>query len=58
MNYIKSVAACTAATLYDGHNWGASHGFAGHLIMTDEWFNEYMFRVVVHKKYLAFSTFA
>ena len=35
------------------NSWGASHGFAGHLIMTDEWFNEYMFRVVVHKKYLS-----
>ena len=35
------------------NSWGASNGFAGHLIMTDEWFNEYMFRVVVHKKYLS-----
>lgn len=33
------------------NSWGASHGFAGHLIMTDEWFNEYMFRLVVNKKY-------
>lgn len=34
------------------NSWGTSNGFAGHLIMTDEWFNEYMFRVVVNKKYL------
>lgn len=33
------------------NSWGASYGYAGHLIMTDEWFNEYMFRVVVNKKY-------
>ena len=33
------------------NSWGASHGFQGHLIMTDEWFNEYMFRVVVNKRY-------
>lgn len=33
------------------NSWGAAHGFAGHLIMTDAWFNEYMFRVVVNKKY-------
>ena len=25
---------------------------AGHLIMTDEWFNEYMFRLAVDKKYI------
>ncbi|MBQ0050379.1 MAG: C1 family peptidase [Bacteroidales bacterium] len=35
------------------NSWGASYGFAGHLIMTDEWFDEYMFRVVVNKKYLS-----
>lgn len=33
------------------NSWGPAHGFAGHLIMTDEWFNEYMFRLVVNKKY-------
>ena len=33
------------------NSWGASSGYQGHLIMTDEWFNEYMFRLVVHKKY-------
>ena len=33
------------------NSWGASSGHNGYLIMTDEWFNEYMFRLVVHKKY-------
>lgn len=34
------------------NSWGPSSGFEGHLIMTDKWFDEYMFRVVVHKKYV------
>lgn len=34
------------------NSWGASTGYKGHLIMTDEWFDEYMFRVVVDKKYV------
>ena len=34
------------------NSWGASSGYRGHLIMTDEWFNEYMFRLVVNKKYV------
>ena len=34
------------------NSWGASSGYKGNLIMTDEWFNEYMFRVVVEKKYV------
>lgn len=33
------------------NSWGMT-GFRGHLIMTDEWFNEYMFRLVVDKKYV------
>jgi len=33
------------------NSWGASAGHKGHLIMTDSWFNEYMFRLVVNKKY-------
>ncbi len=35
------------------NSWGPSSGFNGHLIMTDEWFDEYMFRLVVKKKYLS-----
>lgn len=34
------------------NSWGASSGYRGHLIMTDEWFDEYMFRLVVNKKYV------
>ena len=34
------------------NSWGANSGFHGTLIMTDEWFNEYMFRLVVDKKYV------
>lgn len=34
------------------NSWGASAGYQGHLIMTDEWFNEYMFRLVVETKYV------
>ncbi|WP_321332102.1 C1 family peptidase [uncultured Bacteroides sp.] len=33
------------------NSWGADKGYQGHLIITDEWFNEYMFRLVVQKKY-------
>ena len=35
------------------NSWGATSGFKGHLIMTDEWFDEYLFRLVVNKKYLS-----
>ncbi len=35
------------------NSWGASSGFNGHLIMTDQWFDEYMFRLVVKRKYLS-----
>ena len=35
------------------NSWGAEAGYKGHLIMTDEWFNEYMFRLVVEKKYVS-----
>ncbi len=34
------------------NSWGPASGHKGHLIMTDEWFNEYMFRLVVEKKYV------
>ncbi len=33
------------------NSWGAGSGYQGHLIMTDEWFDEYMFRLVVEKKF-------
>ncbi|MBP1613420.1 MAG: putative aminopeptidase [Bacteroidetes bacterium] len=34
------------------NSWGATKGYQGYLIMTDEWFNEYMFRLVVEKKFV------
>lgn len=34
------------------NSWGADSGYKGNLIMTDEWFDNYMFRVVVEKKYV------
>lgn len=34
------------------NSWGEQSGYKGNLIMTDEWFNEYMFRLVVEKKYV------
>lgn len=34
------------------NSWGASSGYKGNIIMTDEWFDEYMFRLVVDKKYV------
>ncbi len=34
------------------NSWGITSGYRGNIIMTDEWFNEYMFRLVVEKKYV------
>ena len=34
------------------NSWGKDTGYNGYLIMTDEWFNEYMFRLVVERKYV------
>ena len=34
------------------NSWGESSGYHGQIIMTDEWFDEYMFRLVVERKYL------
>ena len=38
------------------NSWGGSWGQQGCLIMTNEWFNEYMFRLVVDKKYVPAKT--
>ena len=34
------------------NSWGSSYGYQGFLIMTNNWFNEYMFRVVLEEKYI------
>ena len=34
------------------NSWGAASGYKGNIIMTDEWFDEYMFRLVVEKRFV------
>ena len=34
------------------NSWGTDNAQKGYLIMTNDWFNEYMFRLVVNKKYV------
>ncbi|HAY19053.1 MAG TPA: aminopeptidase [Rikenellaceae bacterium] len=34
------------------NSWGADSGYKGNLIMTDEWFDNYMFRLVVEKRFV------
>lgn len=38
------------------NSWGPDYGQKGYLIMTNRWFNEYMFRLVVDKKYVPAET--
>lgn len=35
------------------NSWGATTGHNGYIAFTDEWFSEYMFRVVIKKQYLS-----
>lgn len=34
------------------NSWGVSSGHKGFLTFTDEWFDEYMFRIVIHKDFV------
>jgi bleomycin hydrolase len=34
------------------NSWGTTYGINGYLLFTDEWFEEYVFQVVINKKYL------
>lgn len=34
------------------NSWGSDVGFKGQYVMSDDWFNEYVYEVVVNKKYL------
>lgn len=38
------------------NSWGASAGRHGYLNFSDTWFNEYIFRIVINKKYLDSKT--
>ena len=34
------------------NSWGKDHGHDGYDLMTDDWFSEYVYQVVVDRKYL------
>ena len=34
------------------NSWGPASGYKGNIIMTDEWFDEYMFRLVVERQFV------
>lgn len=34
------------------NSWGEKSGKKGYLSMSDEWFDEYMYEVLINKKYL------
>ena len=34
------------------NSWGKDYGYKGHIIMTDRWFDDYVFRLVVNRKYV------
>ena len=35
------------------NSWGTKSGNSGHLLMTDEWYSEYVFQIVVRKDFLS-----
>jgi bleomycin hydrolase len=65
MNYGESqmthAMLFTAVHLEDGkptkwrveNSWGKDVGDKGYFIMTDRWFDEFMFEIAIHKKYLS-----
>lgn len=34
------------------NSWGTAYGNEGYLTFTDKWFDEYMFRIVIHRRHL------
>ena len=34
------------------NSWGPNSGHEGYVTFTDNWFDEYMFRLVINRKYL------
>ncbi len=67
LNYRESAMnhamVITGVNLVDGlpnrwkiqNSWGDEKGLKGYFVMTDPWFDEYVYQVVVHKKYLTES---
>ena len=65
MNYGESqmthAMLFTAVNIVDGkptkwrveNSWGKDVGDKGYFIMTDKWFDEFMFEIAIHKKYLS-----
>ncbi len=35
------------------NSWGDKHGKKGHFVMSDSWFNEFTYQIVINKKYLS-----
>jgi bleomycin hydrolase len=35
------------------NSWGDDKGEKGYLVMSDSWFDEYMYQIVINKKYLS-----
>jgi bleomycin hydrolase len=40
------------------NSWGAMIGDRGYMYMMDEWFNEYVFEIIVRKEYLSAALFS
>lgn len=38
------------------NSWGKDSGHDGYLVMSDEWFDEYMYQILINKKYLTQET--
>ena len=38
------------------NSWGTASGQKGYVLLTDEWFDEYLFRIVIDKKYVPAET--
>ena len=49
-------ADCSTRKWKVENSWGPSYGVQGHLVMTDEWFDEYMFRLVVERRFVPEET--
>ena len=56
MNFFVSTGLPLASLRVQVNSVGGSPGYQGHLIMTDEWFDEYMFRLVVEKRFVPAAT--